>query len=78
MATNSQVSLPARSIEPVTPQERKQYMREWLLERAALIEYEAPASAPVSRKDAEFMAVDQWHKMAATDPDLQISFNEVA
>jgi hypothetical protein len=50
----------------MTAEERRQFAREWMLERAAIIEYEAG----VPRKEAELMAVEQWHKMCAADPDL--------
>lgn len=51
----------------MTPEQRNQYAREWMLERAAIIEIEGG----VARKEAERLAVEQWHKLCRTDPDLQ-------
>jgi hypothetical protein len=52
----------------MTAEEIKQYGREWMLERAAILEYEGGWS----RKDAEALAVAEWHKLCAHDPALQV------
>lgn len=51
----------------MTPEVITAYAREWMLERAAIIEYEGG----VQRKEAERQAVEQWLEMQRTDPDLQ-------
>lgn len=51
----------------MTAEERKQYGREWMLERAAILEYEGHWS----RQEAEALAVAEWRKLCAHDPQLQ-------
>jgi hypothetical protein len=52
----------------VTPEQRKQMGREWMLERAAILEFDAN----LSRKEAERLAVEQWHALVRTDPDFNL------
>jgi hypothetical protein len=51
----------------MTPEQRKQMGREWMLERAAILEFDAN----LSRKEAERLAVEQWREHILTDPDLE-------
>ena len=51
----------------MTAEQRKQYGREWMLERAAILEYEGGWP----REQAEALAVVEWRKLCAHDPQLQ-------
>lgn len=51
----------------VTADELKQYGREWMQERAAILEYEGAWS----RKDAEALAAAEWRKLKRSEPRLQ-------
>lgn len=49
--------------------ELRQYRREWLLERASILEFEAG----LPREEAERRAVSQWHRLTKIAFDLQVS-----
>jgi hypothetical protein len=53
----------------VTREQLRQYAVEWMLERAAIVEYDAG----VPRAVAERRAVAQWNRLRRTDLDLQVS-----
>ena len=52
----------------MTAEELKAYGRVWMLERAAICEFEAG----FTRDEAEAMAVEQWRRLRRIDPDLEI------
>ena len=52
----------------MTPETITAYAREWMLERAAIIEFDSG----VPRREAELQAQMQWYKMCLNDPDLQV------
>lgn len=51
----------------MTAEERKQYAREWMLERAAILEYEGGHS----RQEAERFSIQEWYRLRVADPDLR-------
>lgn len=51
----------------MTAEQRKQYGREWMMERAAILEYEGRWP----REQAEALAIAEWRKLKRADPELQ-------